>query len=106
MQESSPVVENNALVEPLLLWFRRTARDLPWRSTYDPYHVWISEIMLQQTQMERGVLYFYRWIDRFPSVRAVADAEQQEILKYWEGLGYYARARNLHKAAKVIADRV
>ncbi len=103
MQEFSPVVENNALVEPLLLWFRCTARDLPWRHTYDPYHVWISEIMLQQTQMDRGVIYFKRWIDRFPSVRAVAEADQQEILKYWEGLGYYARARNLQKAAKVIA---
>jgi A/G-specific adenine glycosylase len=104
MQEFLPVVENNALVEPLLLWFRRTARNLPWRHTYDPYHVWISEIMLQQTQMDRGVIYFKRWIDRFPSVRAVAEADQQEILKYWEGLGYYARARNLHKAAKIIAD--
>ena len=105
MQESSPAAENNALIEPLLLWFRRTARDLPWRRTYDPYHVWISEIMLQQTQMDRGVVYFQRWIARFPSVRAVAEADQQEILKYWEGLGYYARARNLHKAAKVIADQ-
>jgi A/G-specific adenine glycosylase len=106
MQEFSPVVENNALVEPLLLWFRRTARDLPWRRTYDPYHVWISEIMLQQTQMDRGVIYFNCWIDRFPSVRAVAEADQQEILKYWEGLGYYARVRNLHKAAKVIAGEL
>lgn len=106
MQKPSLVVENNALVEPLLLWFRRTARDLPWRRTYDPYHVWISEIMLQQTQMDRGVVYFQRWIDRFPSVLAVAEADQQEILKYWEGLGYYARARNLHKAAKVIADEL
>ncbi len=77
-------------------------RDLPWRRTYDPYHVWISEIMLQQTQMDRGVAYFLRWIERFADVQAVAAAEEQEILKYWEGLGYYARARNLHKAAKVI----
>lgn len=92
------------IVQPLLLWFRDTARDLPWRSTYDPYHVWISEIMLQQTQMDRGVVYFKRWIHRFPTVYQVAEADQQEILKYWEGLGYYARARNLHKAAKVIAS--
>jgi A/G-specific adenine glycosylase len=103
MKKSSLVAENNTLIEPLLLWFRSTARDLPWRSTYDAYHVWISEIMLQQTQMDRGVVYFKRWIERFPSVQAVAAADQQEILKYWEGLGYYARARNLHKAAKVIA---
>ncbi len=103
MKKSSLVAENNTLIEPLLLWFRSTARDLPWRSTYDAYHVWISEIMLQQTQMDRGVVYFKRWIERFPSVQAVATADQQEILKYWEGLGYYARARNLRKAAKVIA---
>ena len=91
------------IVQPLLQWFRKTNRDLPWRRTYNPYHVWISEIMLQQTQMDRGVTYFLRWINRFPDIQAVAAAEEQEILKYWEGLGYYARARNLHKAAKIIA---
>lgn len=90
------------IVQPLLQWFRSTHRDLPWRRTYNPYHVWISEIMLQQTQMDRGVTYFLRWIKRFPDVQAVATAEEQEILKYWEGLGYYARARNLHKASKMI----
>ncbi|TKB27305.1 A/G-specific adenine glycosylase [Desulfopila sp. IMCC35006] len=94
--------EQLRIAQPLLDWFRRTRRDLPWRRTYDPYHVWISEIMLQQTQMDRGVAYFLRWIERFADVRAVAAAEEQEILKYWEGLGYYARARNLHKAAKVM----
>ncbi|MFT5701982.1 MAG: A/G-specific adenine glycosylase [Desulforhopalus sp.] len=90
------------LVDQLIDWFRDIKRDLPWRQTYDPYHVWISEIMLQQTQMERGVAYFLRWIERFPSVREVADANEDDILVYWEGLGYYARARNLHKAAKEI----
>ncbi len=90
------------IVQPLLQWFRNTNRDLPWRRTYNPYHVWISEIMLQQTQMDRGVAYFMRWIRRFPDVQAVAAAEEQEILKYWEGLGYYARARNLQKASKLI----
>ncbi len=92
------------LQERLIRWFKLYRRDLPWRRTYNPYHVWISEIMLQQTQMERGVAYFTRWIDRFPDAAAVAAADQQEILKYWEGLGYYSRARNLHKAAKVIVD--
>ena len=92
------------IVEPLLKWFRKTNRDLPWRRTYNPYHVWISEIMLQQTQMDRGVAYFLRWIERFPDVQAVAVAAEQEILKHWEGLGYYARARNLHKAAKVMVS--
>ncbi len=88
----------------LLAWFRQTKRDLPWRRTYDPYHVWISEIMLQQTQMDRGVDYFRRWVARFPDVASVAAAEEQEILKYWEGLGYYARARNLHRAARVMVE--
>lgn len=89
----------------LLDWFRRTDRKLPWRKTYDPYHVWISEIMLQQTQMERGVQYFNRWLERFPNIAAVAEADEQEILKFWEGLGYYARARNLHAAAKILHDK-
>jgi A/G-specific adenine glycosylase len=93
------------LEQRLLAWFRATKRDLPWRRTYDPYHVWISEIMLQQTQMDRGVKYFRRWIARFPDVAAVAAAGEQEILKLWEGLGYYARARNLHRAARILAER-
>ncbi|CAG37192.1 A/G-specific adenine glycosylase [Desulfotalea psychrophila] len=88
----------------LLTWFRLQDRFLPWRQTYDPYHVWISEIMLQQTQMDRGVSYFNRWIERFPQVEAVAEADEQEIFKMWEGLGYYARARNLHRAAKKIVE--
>jgi len=87
----------------LLRWFRHNGRELPWRNGYDPYHVWLSEIMLQQTQMERGVDYFRRWLRRFPDIVSVAGASSYEILKYWEGLGYYARARNLHKAAKVMA---
>lgn len=86
----------------LLEWFRTTARDLPWRHTYDPYHIWISEIMLQQTQMERGIAYFTRWLERFPDVKSVAEATEQEILKFWEGLGYYSRARNLYSTARMI----
>ena len=88
----------------LLDWFRDNKRPLPWRNTYNPYHIWISEIMLQQTQMDRGVSYFLKWINRFPTVLHVAQAREQEILKMWEGLGYYTRARNLHKCAKVIVQ--
>lgn len=84
----------------LLRWFSSNSRQLPWRSDYQPYHVWLSEIMLQQTQMERGVEYFQRWLRRFPDIFSIACADIQVVLKYWEGLGYYARARNLHKAAK------
>ncbi|MFV0420926.1 A/G-specific adenine glycosylase [Oleidesulfovibrio sp.] len=88
--------------EALLQWFAANMRALPWRKDYSPYRVWVSEIMLQQTQMERGVTYFTRWMQRFPDVRSVAEAEEDAILKAWEGLGYYSRARNLHKAAKKI----
>ncbi len=77
-------------------------RPLPWREKYTPYSVWISEIMLQQTQMERGVRYFNAWMRQFPDIQSVADADETAILAAWEGLGYYSRARNLHAAAKSI----
>ena len=86
----------------LVAWFRKSMRPLPWRGDYAPYAVWISEVMLQQTQMERGVQYFRRWMERFPSIAHVAEATEEEILKAWEGLGYYARARKLHAAAKCV----
>jgi len=93
-----------AFQNALLRWFHSHKRDLPWREKYEPYHVWLSEIMLQQTQMERGVAYFLRWINRYPDVSSIAESSIDEILKYWEGLGYYARARNLHKAAILICN--
>lgn len=86
----------------LLVWFNEHQRDLPWRKTYDPYQVWISEIMLQQTQVKTALPYFERWMKALPTVQSVAEADEQTILKLWEGLGYYTRARNLHKAAKRI----
>ena len=91
--------------EKLLAWFAANRRPLPWREDYQPYHVWISEVMLQQTQMGRGVEYFRRWIARFPDVAAVAAAERDELLKYWEGLGYYSRLDNLHRAARAINEQ-
>lgn len=94
------------LTDALLDWFSRHRRDLPWRRTYEPYHVWVSEIMLQQTQMERGVAYFERWMERFPDVAALAGAHEDEVMKHWEGLGYYSRARNLHKAAREVHERL
>jgi len=93
-----------AFRQELLDWFARSARDLPWRRTLDPYHVWLSEIMLQQTQMERGVAYFERFIARFPDVAALDAAGEDEVLKLWEGLGYYSRARNLRRAARRIME--
>jgi len=88
--------------ESLLPWFDACARDLPWRRDRSPYSVWISEAMLQQTRVDTVVAYYARWMARFPNVRTLAEAEVGEVLKVWEGLGYYARARNLHRAAGVI----
>lgn len=90
---------------PLLLeWYRLSKRDLPWRENKDPYRVWVSEIMLQQTRVEAVKSYYLRFLNRFPTVNDLACAREEEVLKMWEGLGYYSRARNLHKAAKQIAQ--
>ncbi len=93
------------LQQQILAWFRKNARELPWRKTYAPYHVWISEIMLQQTQMDRAVDYFNSWIRRFPDIASIAMASEEEVLKLWEGLGYYARARNIFKSASILQAR-
>lgn len=86
----------------LLAWFDRNQRPLPWRIDYSPYKIWISEIMLQQTQVKTVLPYYARWMQRYPEVGAVAEASEEEILKHWEGLGYYSRARNIHKTAKIL----
>ncbi|MBM3144782.1 MAG: A/G-specific adenine glycosylase [Chloroflexi bacterium] len=91
--------------ERLLNWYADNARNLPWRGVSDPYVVWVSEIMLQQTRVETVIPYFERWMRRFPDIRTLADSSQQDVLSLWEGLGYYSRARNLHKAARVVVDR-
>lgn len=93
------------LQQQLLSWFQDNARELPWRKTYDPYHVWISEIMLQQTQMDRAVDYFNRWVSRFPDIESIARASEEEVLKLWEGLGYYSRARNIIRSAAIILEK-
>ncbi|MDD3411627.1 MAG: A/G-specific adenine glycosylase [Eubacteriales bacterium] len=88
----------------LLEWYARVKRDLPWRQTHDPYRIWISEIMLQQTRVETVKDYYRRFLERFPDVAALASAPQEDVLKLWEGLGYYSRARNLQKAARTIME--
>lgn len=93
------------MVRAILSWFAENRRDLPWRKDYRPYAVWVSEIMLQQTQMDRGVGYFNRWMALFPDIESLASAPVDRVLKAWEGLGYYSRARNLHKAAFEILER-
>ena len=89
----------------LLDWYKKNKRALPWRESSDPYIIWISEIILQQTRVAQGMDYFYRFTERFPDVASLASAEEDEVLKYWQGLGYYSRARNLHAAAKSIMDK-
>ena len=91
------------LARKLIRWFEANARDLPWRRRRTPYRVWLSEMMLQQTQVDTVIPYFRRFTKRFPTVGALADAPLDEVLKLWEGLGYYARARNLHRAARIVA---
>ena len=86
----------------LLRWFRENGRDLPWRQTHDPYAIWLSEIILQQTQVKQGWEYWERFMHRWPTVEALAAATEDEVLREWQGLGYYSRARNLHYAAKQI----
>ena len=88
----------------LLAWYARNARDLPWRRTRDPYAVWVAEILLQQTRIDQGTPYFKRFLAAFPTVEALARAPEDAVLKLWEGLGYYARARNLHRAARLVAS--
>jgi A/G-specific adenine glycosylase len=91
-----------SLAKKILRWYARHARALPWRGGTDPYAVWVSEIMLQQTRVETVAPYFARWMERFPSLPDLAAASEQEVLSLWEGLGYYSRARNLHRAARTV----
>ena len=86
-------------------WYSENSRDLPWRKTVDPYKIWISEIILQQTRVDQGISYYLKFVGRFPNIKKLAEAPEDEVLKLWQGLGYYSRARNLHSAAKqIIAD--
>ncbi len=91
----------------LLQWYHHHKRTLPWRGRLhsDPYAVWVSEIMLQQTRVEAVIPYFEKWMRTFPTIRSLAEASEQNVLNAWEGLGYYSRARNLHKAARIVAAR-
>ncbi len=88
----------------LMLWFEQHRREMPWRGSTDPYHIWVSEMMLQQTQVTTVVNYFHRWIQCFPDVYTLAKSDLEDVLKVWEGLGYYTRARNFHKGARYIVE--
>jgi len=94
----------NHIQKNLLRWFKQNGRDLPWRKTRDPYAIWVSEIMLQQTQVPTVIPYYQKFLRTFPTVRHLAKADLSKVLALWEGLGYYSRARNLHKASRIVSN--
>ena len=89
--------------DKIVQWYLNNKRELPWRETADPYKIWLSEIILQQTRVSQGLPYYLRFTERFPTVASLAGARGDDVLRLWQGLGYYSRARNLHKCAKTIA---
>ncbi len=97
--------DENAVADILLDWYDLHGRDLPWRRTRDPYRIWLSEVILQQTRVAQGLGYYLRFTERFPDVASLAAASEDEVLKLWQGLGYYSRARNLLAAAREVVDR-
>ena len=106
LKKPKPKIKNPETIRTQLLqWFERFGRDLPWRRTHDPYAIMVSEFMLQQTQVTTVIPYFERWLRQFPDFKSLAAASEAEILAVWQGLGYYARARNLHRAAKEVVAR-
>ncbi len=106
MQTPNPPVtapsEEHPLIDPLRKWYRTAQRDLPWRKTRDPYAIWLSEVILQQTRVDQGRAYWERFLVEFPQVEDLAAASSERVMKCWQGLGYYSRARNVHKAAKIV----
>lgn len=96
--------DNQQFEKNIITWYEENKRDLPWRKTKDPYRIWVSEVMLQQTKVDTVIPYYERFLVAFPTVYALAEAEEQTVLKMWEGLGYYSRARNLHTAAKQVVN--
>jgi A/G-specific adenine glycosylase len=89
----------------LVSWFRKAGRALPWRQTGDPYAILVSEVMLQQTQVAKVIAYYNRWLKRFPDIATLAGANEEDVLRMWEGLGYYSRARNLHRTAQYLLEQ-
>jgi A/G-specific adenine glycosylase len=90
--------------QQIQIWYHTNKRDLPWRDTKNPYHIWLSEIILQQTRVQQGMSYYHKFISHFEDIRSLASASEQEVLNLWQGLGYYSRGRNLHKAAKMLVE--
>ena len=95
----------NFFAAKIVEWYQSHQRILPWRATQDPYRIWLSEIILQQTRVDQGLPYYLKFVERFPDVGSLASAKQDEVLRFWQGLGYYSRARNLHRCSGIIVDR-
>jgi A/G-specific adenine glycosylase len=98
-------IKNQTFSIKVISWFHENKRDLPWRHTKDPYAIWLSEIILQQTRVAQGLPYYYRFLEKLPTVHDFANASQEEILRLWQGLGYYSRARNMHATAKLVVKK-
>src|SRR3972149_3400988 len=98
------IPQKNKIQKKLLHWYKKNGRDLPWRKTTDPYAIWVSEIMLQQTQVNTVIPYYQKFLKSFPTLPHLAKADLAKVLKVWEGLGYYSRARNLHRASQIVSN--
>ncbi|OEK03894.1 A/G-specific adenine glycosylase [Roseivirga sp. 4D4] len=103
---SISTLESETFVNQLISWYEHQRRDLPWRQTNDPYKIWLSEIILQQTRVKQGMPYYLKFIQQYPTVNDLADAPESEVLRLWQGLGYYSRARNLHACAKTVSNEL
>ena len=96
-------MEKETFSETLIKWYNRNKRDLPWRNTKNPYQIWLSEVILQQTRVAQGLPYYEKFVEQYPTIQALASADQKEVLRLWQGLGYYSRARDMHATAQIIA---
>src|SRR6478609_6982098 len=98
-------MNKSLFAKKIIAWYEENKRSLPWRETKDPYKIWLSEVILQQTRVAQGLDYYHRFIRQYPTVNMLASAQEQDVLRLWQGLGYYTRARNLYKGAKkVVAE--
>lgn len=104
-KQTTHLLENDFFSKKITNWYHQHKRDLPWRNTKDPYYIWLSEIILQQTRVAQGTPYYYKFIEAFPKVEDLANADENEVLRLWQGLGYYSRARNLHQTAKIVVEK-
>lgn len=103
-KNSTKTIEKSIFTNRLIAWYQANKRDLPWRKTHDPYRIWLSEVILQQTRVAQGLPYYKRFVEKYPTVADLAAAKEEEVLRLWQGLGYYSRARNLHACARMIVN--